>query len=85
MHFDLNKNDHRAERPQTPELERRQSGPSAVQCLRIKSVSPREYHLRYHYGFPPCKKILLFDFLITIFEMKEKFRQKFNKGVVFRH
>ena len=39
LHFDLNKNDHRAERLQTPELERRQSGLSAAQCLRIKSVS----------------------------------------------
>ena len=61
LHFDLNKNDHRAERLQTPELERRQSGSSAAHCLRIKSVSLRVYHLRYHYGFPPCKK---FFFLI---------------------
>lgn len=85
MHSDLNKNGHRAEGLQTPELERRQSGSSAVQGLRIKSVSPRVCHLRCHYGFPPCKKMLLFDSLVTIFEMKEKFRQKFTRGVVYRY
>ena len=38
LHSDLNKNGHRAEGLQMPELERRQSGSSAGQGLRIKCV-----------------------------------------------